>query len=163
MSEKLSLQLRFDADNPAVQRTMPVLDLLARKKALVVAMALDEFFAKYGLYGADGNAVRKFVNNYEYIRDMHQQLYSSNPVRAESPPAATIYNGVSRNEYHSSKTNGKSESAPVSPLHKPSYKSHAEEPVKTSTDNTDTHFDGDPEVSDAQKEKMKNMMSLFGG
>lgn len=167
IKEKPSLQLHFDPDNPLVQKVMSALSLISRKKKYVVLIALDEFFEKYGLYGTDEKYIRKFLNNYEYIRNMRMYPYPRpGPALSEMDPVDTppIY-GTAEKRSRPKKASADNDSGIAT------HTSENATTVNTSAEKTRSAFGeppakipygGNPEISEEQKARMQSMLKMFG-
>lgn len=167
MEGKVNLQLRFDSYDTRMQRALPILSLLPRTKSCIVALALDEFFLKYGIYNMEPEAAKKFLSlfldNYDLLRGMipslgyHEQtappLLTSVPTpqakeknSKDSPTDNNLATGI-----HCTRTKPR-----VPDTKTESDASGAPAPL------SNTHFNGDPQLSKSQKENMRNKLKMFG-
>lgn len=162
---KVNLQLRFDGEDPVVQRALSVLDFLPKKKNYAILIALDEFFQKYGLYEMDETAVKNFICNYEYIRGIYQQFQqplpnADRPLR--TPTAATqLKLDSTRKKVVKKNTTVDASAAPILPS---SAETRPTKPAPydvIATDASNAHFEGDPIVNHTQKDRMQSMLNMF--
>lgn len=164
---KVNLQLRFDGEDPVVQRALSILDFLPKKKNYAILIALDEFFQKYGLYEMDETAVKNFMCNYQYIRSIYQQfqplLGSDRPIRAS---AENTQHTFTKREVKKPNNALKSTiaDAPTAPVSSKIAETSPLNPAPsgvTSADESSVHFAGDPVIGNKQRNKMRNMLELF--
>ena len=173
MEGKVNLQLRFDSDDIRMQRALPILSLLPRTKSCIVALALDEFFSKYGIYNMEPDAAKKFLSlfldNYELLRRIipslgsHEQVMPS-LLTSESIPAPKQNIPVREKARKEGQSNNSIANGSLRTQAKTGVPDSRAEDSATSTPAllSNIQFNGDPQLSKSQKDNMRSKLKMFG-
>lgn len=156
--DKQHLQLRFDLNDPTVKKVLPILDLLARKKNYVVAIALNEFFEKYGLYELDPPDIRESIKNYNFMRRIHSQRAY---VSGISPGALDVPKQDLNDSLEKRENLEKEVTATQIPLGDFSSVDESTQTPQEDQEEENIFFEEDPQVSSEEKKTMLNILDMF--